>query len=84
MVYPNKMNLEYLLALHRKYLEELKITKTFKYSGVVGIILAGISKDLISKNLNILGLILILFIIFIFYVILNIQEEVKQKKSKNC
>ncbi|MBU3940607.1 MAG: hypothetical protein KKH88_01630 [Nanoarchaeota archaeon] len=64
------MELEYLLAWHRRLLENLKILKTVKYSGLVGIIVATISKGLIGPEMELSYLLLIIalgFVLFVFF-----------------
>lgn len=65
------MELEFLLAIHRRKLEELKILKTFKYSGLIGIIVATISKGLIIPKIELNNVLMIIFIGFGIFVIFD-------------
>lgn len=51
--------LESLQAKHRRLLENLKIIKTFKYSGLIGVVIASITKGLISPQLKFENVILV-------------------------
>ena len=69
------MNLEFLLALHRKRIEDLKILKTFKYSGLVGVIIAAITKGLITPELNTESVLLVIAVGFAIFVMFDNSIE---------
>lgn len=72
-------DLEFWKKEHKKYLEELKVILTFKYSSLVGTFVAMISGGYV-KSLNLNFLILIALSIYLFYNWFN-SKEIELKKA---
>lgn len=75
------MEFEYYSTLHKKYLEELKIIKTFKYSSIIGIIIAVLSK-VISQEISSDVIVVTFYLVGVIYFIFNNQEGTKQNQLR--